>query len=142
MKVRITKPSNTIGWYDDKFIGKIFEVEQEKDSSLPRYIVINPEKQGLHKGFYWIWDTDCEVVDEKLSEKEKVFIARSISDKEKINQADLDNLADIIWWIKGYITGAKKNFSVCPFKEEHLESLRKARLNVYSDYQKEKVNEI
>ena len=46
---------------------------------------------------------------------------------EKILQEDLDNLADILWWIKGYIAGAKDNYESCPFGDDHFESLRKVR---------------
>ena len=42
-------------------------------------------------------------------------------------QADSDNLADIIWWIKGYIAGARENLEECPFTYSHIEGLRKAR---------------
>ena len=31
-------------------------------------------------------------------------------DQDKIEQRDLDNLADIIWWIKGYIAGANEAY--------------------------------
>ena len=47
---------------------------------------------------------------------------------EKFTQIDQDNLADIIWWIKGYIAGAKENFQECPFSMAHHESLRKGRI--------------
>ena len=47
---------------------------------------------------------------------------------EPFTQTDTDNLADIIWWIKGYITGAKENYEKCPFCNDHSESLRKIRL--------------
>ena len=43
-------------------------------------------------------------------------------------QADSDNLADIIWWIKGYIAGARENLEECPFAHRHIEGLRKARM--------------
>ena len=57
--------------------------------------------------------------------------------KEKITQTDLDNLADIIWWIKGYLAGARENFESCPFKEDHIESLRKSRITLMEDLEKE-----
>jgi len=53
--------------------------------------------------------------------------------KEQVAQIDLDNLADIIWWIKGYIAGARDNYESCPFGEEHIESLRKARVNLQDE---------
>ena len=43
---------------------------------------------------------------------------------ETFTRADSDNLADIIWWIKGYLAA---NASPCPFSNGHIESLRKAR---------------
>ena len=45
-----------------------------------------------------------------------------------IKQADIDNLADIIWWIKGYYAGAMDECNSCPFTTDHSESLRKIRL--------------
>ncbi len=46
---------------------------------------------------------------------------------EKITRIDLDNLADIIWWIKGHVAADAIG---CPFKIDHVESLRKARINL------------
>jgi len=60
-----------------------------------------------------------------------VIDGQPMADKKQgdgFTQTDLDNLADIIWWIKGYIAGAGENFEKCPFTEEHAESLRKARV--------------
>jgi hypothetical protein len=48
---------------------------------------------------------------------------------ETITQTDLDNLADIIWWIKGYLAGCEKNYDISPFGTGHIESLRKMRAN-------------
>lgn len=48
---------------------------------------------------------------------------------EKITQTDIDNLADIIWWIKGFIAGAKEAYQESPFNDDHIESLRKIRVN-------------
>ena len=39
--------------------------------------------------------------------------------------ADTQNLADIIWWIRG---GMAADSVVCPFNGDHIESLRKARV--------------
>jgi hypothetical protein len=47
---------------------------------------------------------------------------------EKIVQTDIDNLADIIWWIKGYKAGADEDANSCPFGLDHIESLRKIRV--------------
>ena len=52
---------------------------------------------------------------------------------EPITPTDLDNLADIIWWIKGYAAGAGDNFESCPFQPLHVESLRKAWLALKGD---------
>lgn len=43
-------------------------------------------------------------------------------------QTDSDNLADIIWWIKGYWAGSRGSMEECPFDMTHYESLRKARI--------------
>ena len=48
---------------------------------------------------------------------------------EQIIQTDIDNLADIIWWIKGIQAGEKEACELSPFNDEHVESLRKIRLN-------------
>lgn len=46
---------------------------------------------------------------------------------EPFTQLDSDNLADIIWWVKGYRAGADASYSPCPFEKAHEESLAKAR---------------
>jgi hypothetical protein len=48
--------------------------------------------------------------------------------RETFTRQDWDNLADIIWWVKGYHAGAVANLNPCPFNEEHVESIRKARV--------------
>lgn len=48
---------------------------------------------------------------------------------EEITQTDIGNLADIIWWIQGFIAGAKEAFELSPFNTNHIESLRKIRVN-------------
>lgn len=58
--------------------------------------------------------------------------------KEPMNQIDIDNLADIIWWIKGYKAGAEDNLRPCPFGNDHIESLRKARINLNASLTEEK----
>ena len=57
---------------------------------------------------------------------------------EKVTQTDLDSIADIIWWIKGYQAGARDNLEECPFNMVHYESLRKARLILQNHITKEK----
>lgn len=47
---------------------------------------------------------------------------------EKMTQADLDNLADIIWWIKGFHDARTWTADSSPFGAEHIEALRKARV--------------
>ena len=47
---------------------------------------------------------------------------------ETITQTDLDKLAEILWWIKGYIAGARDNLEESPFVHSHVESLRRARV--------------
>lgn len=48
---------------------------------------------------------------------------------EKITQTDLDNLADIIWWIKGYRAAIMEDSCTpCDFGLYHIESLRNARV--------------
>jgi hypothetical protein len=40
-------------------------------------------------------------------------------------QHDIGNLADIAWWIKGYIAGARENLNDCPFSTDHLHTLQR-----------------
>ena len=47
-----------------------------------------------------------------------------------LDQFDLDNLADVIWWLKGYYAGANNTFNDCPFVEDHLKSLKKIIINI------------
>lgn len=49
--------------------------------------------------------------------------------ENKLTDTDMDNLADIIWWIFGYTAGLEKSGEVCVFKPAHTETLRKIRLN-------------
>jgi len=42
----------------------------------------------------------------------------------------MQDLADIIWWIKGYIAGAGDNLEPCPFGDNHIEALRRARVDL------------
>lgn len=53
-----------------------------------------------------------------------------------ITQADLDKLADIVWWVKGYHAADQPG---CPFTGEHIKSLSKARdsMSLHMDKKKE-----
>ena len=44
---------------------------------------------------------------------------------EKIEQHDIDLLADILWWIKGYHAAFDDSEFTCSFKEGHVKSLEK-----------------
>jgi hypothetical protein len=46
---------------------------------------------------------------------------------DKITQRDLDALADILWWIKGYRAA---DYSGCPFADIHVAALDKAHDNL------------
>lgn len=46
---------------------------------------------------------------------------------DEITQADADNLADILWWIKGFRAAADASGTIPAFGSEHEESLRKFR---------------
>ncbi len=48
---------------------------------------------------------------------------------EEITQEVIDNLADIIWWIRGYRAGID-DINDCSFHETHIRSLRTARLKL------------
>jgi hypothetical protein len=59
---------------------------------------------------------------------------------DKVTQIDNDNLADILWWIKGFRAGARAidaRSDVCPFEPEHEESIRKVRLMVRDNLKNE-----
>jgi len=78
----------------------------------------------------WPWSPTKEHLEAK-SYILRLIDRQPMPDKKQgdgFTQTDLDNLADVIWWIKGYIAGAGENFEQCPFTEEHAESLRKARV--------------
>ena len=48
---------------------------------------------------------------------------------ETLTKEDWDNLADILWFVKGYLSCAKDlDMETCPFMPAHTESLRKARV--------------
>lgn len=50
--------------------------------------------------------------------------------RRRMTQEDADMLADLIWFIKGYLTATDdRKF----FGEEHTEALRKARVNALVD---------
>lgn len=53
---------------------------------------------------------------------------------EVITREDIDNLADIIWWIKGFMAGADADSNSCPFGLAHVESLRKIRANWWKEH--------
>jgi hypothetical protein len=55
--------------------------------------------------------------------------------KTEITQQDIDNLADIIWFIRGYNTAQKVNGteSYADLCENHVQSLKKFR-NALSDF--------
>lgn len=44
-----------------------------------------------------------------------------------ITQSDLDNLADIVWWTRGYLAGCDSDSNSCPFGPQHIRSLNNAR---------------
>jgi hypothetical protein len=47
--------------------------------------------------------------------------------KKSLSETDADNLADIVWWIKGFMAGSDASEELCPFGVEHIASLNKAR---------------
>lgn len=47
---------------------------------------------------------------------------------EKITQVDLDLLADIIWWLKGYASARVTSGFIDDLGSAHLEVLRKVRM--------------
>ncbi len=54
--------------------------------------------------------------------------------EEDITRRDIDYLADIIWWIKGYRAGADADGNSCPFSGRHLEALRKVRMKWQNEH--------
>jgi hypothetical protein len=51
----------------------------------------------------------------------------------EITQTDSLNIADVYWWIKGYIAGKKESGEIVTFTYRHLESLEKARKLIESN---------
>ena len=45
---------------------------------------------------------------------------------KELTQEEIDYLADMVWWLKGYYNGANSSFENCPFNENHLDALDKA----------------
>ena len=46
---------------------------------------------------------------------------------EKWTRIDADNLTDILWWLKGFIAGAKEAMEYCPFSTHHTDALSRAK---------------
>ena len=94
----------------------------------------NRLSRSVRNAFGWWERADglyCKEDDENKQSILAIIDGQPMTDKKQgdgFTQTDLDNLADIIWWIKGYTAGAGENFEKCPFTEEHAESLRKARV--------------
>lgn len=42
-----------------------------------------------------------------------------------ITREDIHNLADIAWWLKGYLTAKAEDSCSCPFCQDHVDSLGK-----------------
>lgn len=47
--------------------------------------------------------------------------------KEPMVKDDMDRIADLIWFLKGWLHA---DFAGCPFGGYHIEALRKARANL------------
>ena len=47
----------------------------------------------------------------------------------KLTREQLDAIADVVWWLKGYQQGSHGSFESCPFDESHLEALAEALRN-------------
>ena len=47
---------------------------------------------------------------------------------EETTQEDLDRIADVIWWLKGYCAARELAGSLNDLNPAHMESLRKVRL--------------
>ncbi len=54
----------------------------------------------------------------------------SISKVDMVREDDVENLADVIWWIKGYMASCEKDDSRSDLGLDHIDSLRKARINL------------
>lgn len=70
----------------------------------------------------------CESIQKEVAEQ-------IITDHEfckSLTEGDRDNLADLVWWLKGYKAGAGNNFNECPFNEDHLNVLSKLIRNMRS----------
>lgn len=45
----------------------------------------------------------------------------------RMTQLELDALADILWWVKGYIWGCNYFDNDCVFDDFHVKALKKAK---------------
>ena len=52
----------------------------------------------------------------------------------KLTQEDIDRLADIAWWIKGFIASGK----ICDFEQKHVDSIERFLINEQERIRKEK----
>jgi hypothetical protein len=50
-----------------------------------------------------------------------------VSASDNITMEDVDRLADLLWWMKGYNAGLKAQGEQSPFTRHHEDSIRKFR---------------
>ena len=42
---------------------------------------------------------------------------------DALKQEEIDKIADVIWWLKGYFAGARDSYNECPFDMGHVDAL-------------------
>lgn len=59
---------------------------------------------------------------------------------EEITQLDIDRIADVVWWIKGYHAACEDESSMCDFDLSHVHSLTKIKETLQAKLNKEESN--
>ena len=56
-----------------------------------------------------------------------------MQNSQNIIQDDLDRLADVLWWIKGYVAACNDTYQDAPFWTFHIEALQKIKESLQSE---------
>lgn len=60
-----------------------------------------------------------------MGEKEVSILEERIKDLEQLTQDDIDDFADVLWFLKGYKTAFEFKDDNCPFETRHIRSMEK-----------------
>ncbi len=59
--------------------------------------------------------------------------------EEEITQEDIDRVADVIWWVKGFMAARESMGLACDIGPAHIETFRKIRLKFLRESQPNQV---